>query len=151
MTLAGAGFALGRNVSASRAQAHPGSAWLSTTGDGSVNLVDGISGGSAAKVPVPGASGHSMDVTQNGDLVFVRDTVVKLQGSLGIPIVDHDGVLWAPVTATGTVVPVNGDTAGASIAVDPGGSDMVMALAGGTPTVVDRTTGTLTAIAGSTC
>ncbi|WP_370349246.1 fibronectin type III domain-containing protein [Catenulispora sp. EB89] len=205
VTLAGAGFALGRNVSASRAQAHPGSAWLSTTADGSVNLVDGISGGSAAKVPVPGASGHSMDVTQNGDLVFVRDTVtgsitvidtsqlvatvqiphstdtsvlagggvaylvdaaagtvqrvdpttlaadgtqVKLSGSLGIPIVDHNGVLWAPVTATGTVVPVNGDTAGAAITVDPGGSDMVMALAGGTPTVVDRTTGTLTAITG---
>ncbi|WP_370379687.1 fibronectin type III domain-containing protein [Catenulispora sp. GAS73] len=205
VTLAGAGFALGRNVSASRAQTHPGSAWLSTTADGSVNLVDGISGGSAAKVPVPGASGHSMDVTQNGDLVFVRDTVtgaitvidtsqlvatvqiphstdtsvlagggvaylvdaaagtvqrvdpttlaadgtqVKLSGSLGIPIVDHNGVLWAPVTASGTVVPVNGDTAGAAITVDPGGSDMVMALAGGTPTVVDRTTGTLTAITG---
>ena len=203
VTLAGAGFALGRNVSASRAQTHAGSAWLSTTADGSVNLVDGISGGSAAKVPVPGASGHSMDVTQNGDLVFVRDTVtgsitvidtsqlvatvqiphstdtsvlagggvaylvdaaagtvqrvdpttlaadgaqVKLAGSLGVPIVDHNGVLWAPVTANGTVVPVNGATAGNAIPVDPNGSDMVMALAGGTPTVVDRTAGTLTAI-----
>lgn len=204
VTLAAAGFALGRTVSASRAQTHPGSAWLSTTADGSVNLVDGVSGGSAAKVPVPGASGHSMDVTQNGDLVFVRDTVtgaitvidtsqlvatvqiphstdtsvlagggvaylvdasagtvqridpttlapigtqVHLAGSLGVPIVDHDGVLWAPVTADGTVVAVNGDSPGTPIQVDPNGSDMVMALAGGTPTVVDRTAGTLTALA----
>ncbi|WP_143765618.1 fibronectin type III domain-containing protein [Catenulispora acidiphila] len=205
VTLAAAGFALGRNVSASRAQTHPGSAWLTTTADGSVNLVDGVSGGSAAKVPVPNASGHSMDVTQNGDLVFVRDTVtgaitvidtsqlvatvqvphskdttvlagggvaylvdaiagtvqkvdpatlapvgaqVHLPGALGTPIVDHNGVLWAPVTAQGSVIAVTGDTQAAPIAVDPNGSDMVMALAGGTPTVVDRTAGTLTAITG---
>lgn len=205
VTLAAAGFALGRDVSASRAHAHPGSAWLATTGDGTVNLVDGISGGSAAKVSVPGASGHAMAVTQSGDLVFVRDTVsgaitvvdtsqllagvqiphspgtavlagggiaylvdatggtvqrvdpttlaaagdqVKLKGSLGTPVVDHNGVLWAPVLADGTVVPVSGAGAGTPIAVDPAGSDMVMALADNVPAVVDRTAGTLTAING---
>src|SRR2546423_6285400 len=205
VVLAVAGFAVGRNASASRPHGHPGEAWLSTTVDGTVNLVDGVSGGSAAKVAVPGALGHDMAVTQQGDLVFVRDTVtgaitvidtsqltagvqiphstetavlagagvaylvdsaqgtvqrvdpatlapvggqVHLAGSLGTAIVDHDGTLWAPVDADGTVVPVSTDAAGAPVAIGPAGSDMVMALAGGTPTVVNRTTGTLTAVAG---
>jgi hypothetical protein len=170
-----------------------------------VNLVDGISGGSAAKVAVPGSTGHDVAVTQNGDLVFVRDTVtgaitvidtsqltagvqiphstdtsilagggnaylvdasagtvqrvnpstltalgsqVHLAGNLGTAIVDHTGTLWTPVDTDGTVVPVTNDTAGASIAVAPPGADMVMALAGGTPTVVNRTAGTLTAVSG---
>ena len=75
VVLAAAGFALGRNASASKVGSRPGEAWPSMQSDGTVNLVDGVSGGSAAKVSVPGATGHGMAVTQQGDLVFVQDTV----------------------------------------------------------------------------
>ena len=205
VVLAVAGFAIGRDASASRPQVHAGEAWLSTTADGTVNLVDGVSGGSAAKVAVPGTLGHDMAVTQQGDLVFVRDTVtgaitvidtaqltagvqiphstdtsvlagagvaylvdatqgtvqrvdpatlapvgsqVHLAGALGTAIVDKAGTLWAPVNTDGTVVPVSTDATGAPVAVGSANSDLVMALAGGTPTVVNRTAGTLTAVAG---
>src|SRR5258708_40311772 len=72
VALAAAGFALGRDATASRPHEHSGEAWLSTKADGTVNLVDGISGGSAAKGAGPGSPGHAVAATQNGAPVFVR-------------------------------------------------------------------------------
>lgn len=78
IVLGTAGFLVGRGESALRLSIRPGDAWLPTDRNGSVNLVDGLSGRSSAAVLLRGASGHRLLVTQEGGVVLVLDAATGL-------------------------------------------------------------------------
>jgi hypothetical protein len=202
VSLAAAGFALGRDVTSLGVPAKPAQAWLAD--GGAVSLVDGTGGTAVADVKLDGAGDDHLSVTQQGDTVLVHDDVtgrvtsidtsqlqpaatvagkadakvlagggsvyvvdaaggvvqrvdpttlaalgapVQLPGSLGVPVVDRSGTLWAPVGTDGTVVPVTAAGQGAPVHVATQNADLVMALADGVPVVVDRTAGQLTGLA----
>ncbi|WTW92481.1 hypothetical protein OG216_03425 [Streptomycetaceae bacterium NBC_01309] len=48
-------------------------AWLPNSGDGSVSHVNGPSGKVDGRVPLPGAAGHGIQVTEDGSSVLVHD------------------------------------------------------------------------------
>ena len=78
VVLATAGFVIGRAESALRLQVKPGDAWLPTNKNGSVNLVDGLSGRSSAALVLKGARGDRLIVTQVGGRVLVLDATTGL-------------------------------------------------------------------------
>ena len=78
MVLATAGFLVGRGESALRVQVRPGDAWLPTDKNGSINLIDGLSGRSSAALVLKGASGDRLVVIQVGGRVLVLDATTGL-------------------------------------------------------------------------
>ena len=100
-------------------------AWLANDKKGTVTHANGLSGKADASVPLTNAAGHRLQVTQDGDVVIVLDTVTGTVtrvdaaqlnvgqsvnfGSAGVRVVVGAGQAYVVDKAKGVVQPIDPD------------------------------------------
>lgn len=96
LVLGTAGFVLGRAAQDTSVGSGSDNAWLPTDGQGSVSLVNGLTGQSGFQLVIPGAKGHSLTVDQQGTTVLVDDST-----SGEVIHIDADQMTIGPAAAVG--------------------------------------------------
>jgi hypothetical protein len=125
-------------------------AWLTNDKKGTVTHANGLSGKADASVPLTNAAGHQLQVTQDGDIVIVLDTVTGTVtridaaqlnvsqsvnfGSAGVRVVVGAGQAYVVDKTKGVVPPIDPDR------LPPSGAPVALPAPLGDAAVDDRGT-----------